>query len=137
MLEADRFAAVIAKIWPHGVKGTAIFAKHLGWVKGIDLDLGTAILAVCACDPMYFSVANGYNIPVQVRIYTTSARNPETIILTPGKGVFSRNSNEHVEKIDVRLPDGSQRHYTVQHPRDASYAGWLITPEGVTLVSGH
>src|SRR6185436_17454523 len=46
MLETHGLAAVVAKIWPNGVKGAAVFAKDLCRVKRIYLNLGTAVFAV-------------------------------------------------------------------------------------------
>ena len=46
MLEADRLTAVITKVRTDRIKCAAVVTKNLGGVKGVDLDLGTAILTV-------------------------------------------------------------------------------------------
>ena len=47
VLEADRFTAVVAEIRTDGVERAAIFTKHFGGVKRVNLYLGRAILTVC------------------------------------------------------------------------------------------
>jgi len=47
VFEANRFTAVVAEIWPHGIKGAAIVTEHLCRIEWVDLDLGTAVLTIC------------------------------------------------------------------------------------------
>src|SRR3954451_23462963 len=48
VFEADRFAAVIAKRRSYGVERSAVIAENFGGAEGVDLDLGTAVFAVCS-----------------------------------------------------------------------------------------
>ena len=48
VLEADRLAAVVAKLRTNGVKGAALVTKRFAGGKRIDLDRRTAVLTVCA-----------------------------------------------------------------------------------------
>jgi len=47
VLEADRFTAVVAEIWPYGIERAAIVTENLCRVERVNLDLGTAVLTIC------------------------------------------------------------------------------------------
>jgi len=48
VLETNGLAAIVAKIWSNCVKGSAVVAEDLSRIERVDLDLGAAVLTVCA-----------------------------------------------------------------------------------------
>ena len=48
VLQADRLAAIVAELWPHGVERAALVTKRFARRQWIDLNSRAAILAVSA-----------------------------------------------------------------------------------------
>jgi hypothetical protein len=103
----------------------------------------SVVVFVTGCDIGYTRVTNNYPEPVRLEIYTTAAKDPSDVTLSPGQNIIYRDPSISVRSITVIASHGDTKTYDSASLESIAGAAhqkmetiqWSISPEGISASS--